>query len=259
MDTNFIPKLLELAAKYNAASDMNVTLEDGAVKVACDKGSFRFFYDFTSVMPDDGFQNVPLYHWQAQPKYIQLRGLIDRGMVEPALAMRIHHMVSHDAYTRTLKDIVVYEANLFEFITRAKLNKVFADFSGEIYTNCIMSCENNVKASMELGFLPDESEPVLLHEVVARTGIASDLPVDTQTVHYPIYVFKGKETITYNEIDYELYGMKNVEADMIRFILWALTDTARISDLITDYAHMENVYAAAVKSTATLAYTEVEG
>ena len=259
MDNNFIPKLLELAAKYNAASDVTVTLEDGAVKVACDKGSFRFFYDFTSVMPVDGFQNVPLYHWQAQPKYIQLRGLIDRGIVEPALAMRIHHMVSHDAYTKTLKDIVVYEANLFEFITRAKLNKVFADFSGKIYTNCIMSCENNVKASMELGFLPDESEPVLLHEVVARTGIASDLPVDTQTVHYPIYVFKGKETITYNEIDYELYGMKNVEADMIRFILWALTDTARISELIKDYAHMENVYAAAVKSSATLTYTEVEG
>ena len=259
MDNNFIPKLIELAAKYNAASDVTVTLEDGAVKVTCDKGSFRFFYDFTSVMPVDGFQNVPLYHWQAQAKYIQLRGLIDRGMVEPALAMRIHHMVSHDAYTKTLKDIVVYEANLFEFITRAKLNKVFADFSGEIYTNCIMSCENNVKASMELGFLPDESEPVLLHEVVARTGIASDLPVDTQTVHYPIYVFKGKETVTYNEIDYELYGMKNVEADMIRFILWALTDTARISELIKDYAHMENVYAAAVKSSATLAYTEVEG
>ena len=259
MDINFVSKLTELTAKYNAASLETVTIEDGAIKITCDKGKFRFFYDFSSGMPEDEYVNVPLYHWQAQPKYIQLRGLIDRGMVEPALAMRIHHMVSHDAYTKALKDIVVYEANLFEFITRAKLNRVFADFSGDVYTNCIMSSENNVKASMELGFLPDESEPVLLHEVVARTGIASDLPVDTQTVHYPIYVFKGKETITYNEIDYELYGMKNVEADMIRFILWALTDISRIPALIVDYTHMENVYAAAVKASAALAYTEVEG
>ena len=45
-----------------------------------------------------------------------------------------------------------------------------------VYTNCIMSTKNNLKASMELGFLPDGSEPVLLHEVVARSGIASDLP-----------------------------------------------------------------------------------
>ena len=46
MDANFIPKLLELAEKYRAAEDLKVSLEDGAVLVRCDKGSFRFFYDF---------------------------------------------------------------------------------------------------------------------------------------------------------------------------------------------------------------------
>lgn len=259
MDQNFIPKLAELAEKYAAASALEAELEDGAVKVKCDKGAFRFFYDFDRAFPADEYKNVPLYHWQAQPKYIQLRGLIDRHMVEPALAMRIHHMVSHDDFTRSLKDIIVFETNLFEFVTRASLSRVFADFSGSVYTNCIMSSENNVKASMELGFLPDGSEPVLLHEVVARTGIASDLPVDIQTVQYPIYVFKGKETVTYNEIDYELYGMRNVEADSIRFILWALTEAGRTDELIANYAHIEKVYAAACKASETLSYTEVEG
>lgn len=258
MDNNFVSSLLELAEKYNAAADLKVETEDGAVKVECDKGRFRFFYDFSKKIDNDEFVNVPLYHWQAQPKFIQLRGLIDRHMVEPALAMRIHHMVSHDDFTRTLKDIIVFESNLFEFITRSSLDRVFADFSGEVYTNCIMSTKNNVKASMELGFLPDGSEPVLLHEVVARTGIASDLPVDIQTVQYPIYVFKGRETVTYNEIDYELYGMRNVEADCIRFIIWALTDTARISELTENYAHIEKVYAAAVSASENLTYTYVE-
>ena len=73
-----------------------------------------FFYDFNRKWQEDSFTNVPLYHWQAQPKYIQLRGLLDRHMVEPALAMRIHHLVSHDEFTRTLKDIIVFESNLFE-------------------------------------------------------------------------------------------------------------------------------------------------
>lgn len=258
MDQNFIPHLCELAEKYNAADISNVLLENGAVLLSCDKGKYRFFYDFNSRLPDDDYINVPLYHWQAQPKYIQLRGLIDRHMVEPALAMRIHHLVSHDDFTRTLKDIIVFESNLFEFITRSQINRVFADFSGERYTNCIMSTKNNIKASMELGFLPDQSEPVLLHEVVARTGVASDLPVDIQTVQYPIYVFKGKETITYNEIDFELYGMKNVEADCIRFILWALSDKQRIDDLKNNYYHMEKVYMAAEAASNTLSYKAVE-
>ena len=259
MDANFIPKLLELTEKYRAAEDLKVSLEDGAVLVRCDKGSFRFFYDFNMEPRDDCYTPVPLFHWQAQPKYLQLRGLIDRGMVEPAPAMRIHHMVSHDAFTRTLKDIVVFEANLFEFITRSTIDHVFADFSGMVYTNYIMSTKNNLKASMELGFLPDGSEPVLLHEVVARSGIASDLPVDIQTVQYPIYVFKGEKTETYNEIDYELYGMNNTEADCIRFILWALTDSTRIQQLQADYAHLEKVWEAAEKASAVLSNTEVEG
>lgn len=258
MDEKFISSLFELAEKYNAAKIEEAETEQGAVRLSCDKGKFRFFYDFSMKMPEDEYVNVPLYHWQAQPKYIQLRGLIERRMVEPALAMRIHHLVSADEFTKTLKDIIIFESNMFEFITRSRLNRVFADFSGDRYTNCIMSTSNNVKASMELGFLPDGSEPVLLHEVVARTGIASDLPVDTQTVQYPIYVFKGKETTTYNEIDFELYGMRNVEADCIRFILWALSDSARIVELQKDHLHMEKVYSAAEKASEALSYTVVE-
>ncbi len=258
MNEKFISSLCELAEKYDAAKLKETETEQGAVKLSCDKGKYRFFYDFSMKLPEDDYVNVPLYHWQAQPKYIQLRGLIDRHMVEPALAMRIHHMVPADEFTGTLKDIIVFEANLFEFITRSRLNRVFADFSGDRYTNCIMSGSNNVKASMELGFLPDGSEPVLLHEVVARTGIASDLPVDIQTVQYPIYVFKGKETTTYNEIDFELYGMRNVEADCIRFILWALSDKERIAQLQKDHLHIEKVYSAAEKASKTLSYTVVE-
>lgn len=259
MDSNYIEKFKELADKYSAAAGIEVELVPGAVKVACDKGRFCFFYDFNQDFAFDGYRNVPLFHWQQKRKYSELRGLLDRKMVTPALAMRVHHIVPHDEFTGSLKDIIIFETNLFEFITRTRVNKVFADFSGEIYTNCIMSAENNVKASMELGFSPDGSAPVLLHEVVARTGIASDLPVDIQMVQYPIYVIKGKETKTYNEIDYELYGMDNTQADSIRFMLWALSEPSRIDELCADYAHTEKVYKAALASSAQLLYTQVEG
>lgn len=258
MDADFIPKLRELAEKYNAAQKLCAELEDGAVTVRCDKGAFRFYYDFSMDLPKDEYAAVPLYHWQAQPKYIQLKGLLDRKMVTPALAMRIHHLVPHGEFTRSLKDIFVFETELLQFITGQQVNKVFADFSGEVYTNCIMSTDGNVKASMELGFLPDGSEPVLLHELVCRNGVASDLPVDIQTVQYPIYVFKGKETLKYNEIDFELYGMDNTQADCIRFILAVLKAPERVKALQESIGHIEKVYQAAEKASAELCYTSVE-
>ena len=259
MDSKFIPYLTELAAKYSVAADVKVQLEEGAVKIDCDKGSYRFFYDFARELPCDGYRNVPLYHWQLKRRYVELRNILDTGMVVNALAMRIHHIVPRDEFTRTLKDIIVFESNLVEFVTHQKIQKVFSDFSGEVYANCIMSTDGNIKVSMELGFSPDGSEPVLLHEVIGKNGLACDVVVDTQTQQYPIYVFKGKETLKYTDIDAELYDMENTQVDSVRFILWALTDTARIDALCENYAHIEKVYEAALAANADVRYTTVEG
>lgn len=258
MDSKFIPYLKELAAKYSVANEVEVELEEGAVKVTCDKGAFRFFYDFSKPTVCDECRNIPLYHWQLKRRYVEMRNMLDTGLVKTPLAMRIHHIVSRDEFTKQLPDIVTFEANLVEFITHQKINKVFADFSGEVYTNCILSTDGNVKVSMELGFVPDGSEPVLLHEVICKTGIASDVVVDTQTQQYPIYVFKGKETLTYKDIDNELYDMDNTQVDSIRFILWALTDTSRMDALCENYAHMKKIYEAALKADKSVSYTDVE-
>lgn len=257
MDSNFSANLIKMAEKYSAAEDLKLELEDGAIKLKCDKGKFCFFYDFDKTFDFEGYVNVPVFHWQQKRRYSELKGLVDRKIVVPALAMRIHHVVPRDNFTRSLKDILIFETNLFEFVTGTLVDKVFADFSGDVYTNCIMSGENNIKASMELGFSPDGSQPVLLHEVVCRNGVASDLPVDTQMVQYPVYVLKGKETKVYNEVDFELYGMDNTEADCIRFVLWALSDLSRIDTLREEYAHLEQVCKAAQLSSGSLKYTNV--
>lgn len=259
MDSKFIPYLTELAAKYSVVSDLSVELEAGAVKLHCSKGDYRFFYDFTSAMPCDKYRNVPLYHWQLKRRYVELRNVVDNKLVEKPLALRIHHIVPKDAFTGSLKDIVTFEVDLVEFITHQRIDRVFADFSGDVYVNCIMSTDKGVKISMELGFSPEGSEPVLLHEVVAKTGIVSDVVVDTQTQQYPIYVFKGEQTIKYTDVDNELYDMDNDLVDSIRFILWALADTKRIDGLCESYAHNEKVYAAALRANADVSYTFVEG
>lgn len=259
MDSKFIPYLTEMAAKYSVAKDLSVELQDGAVKITCDKGAFRFFYDFNKALPQDDFRNVPLYHWQLKRRYVELRNILDNGMVTNPLAMRIHHIVPSDEFVRSLKDILVQECNLVEFITHQRINKIFSDFSGNIYANCIMSTEKNLKVSMELGFSPKGSEPVLLHEIIGKNGLACDVVVDTQTQQYPIYVFKGKETQKYTDIDAELYDMENTQVDIIRYLMWVLTDTSRIDALCENYVHIEKVCAATLAANANVRYTNVEG
>ena len=190
---------------------------------------------------------------------MELRNLLENKMVENPLAMRIHHIVPQDLFAHSLNDLIAFESDLLEFITGQKIERVFADFSEQTYTNCIFSTEKNIKASLELGFSPPASEPVLLHEIVARSGIVSDVAVDTQTQQYPIYVFKGPQVEHYADIDQELYGLENTAADCVRFILAVLANPESISGLREQRAHLQCVCKAAQKASMELSYTKVEG
>lgn len=255
-DKRFVPFLTELAQKYSVVKELSVVLEDGSVLVRCEKGDLRFVHDF-GAQPQPG--DLPLFHWRNKRRYIELRNIVEQKLVEKPLALRIHHIVPPDGFTRSLEDILVMETDLLEFITGQKVRRVFADLSGRTYTNCIFSTDGNIKASLELGFSPEGSEPVLLHEVVARRGIASDVAVDTQTQQYPIYVFKGPQTEHYTDIDQELYGLDNTQADCIRAILAVLMRPESAKALQEQWTHLRRVCQAVERSSRELNYTEVEG
>lgn len=254
----FAGYLQEMAQKYSIAAGLTVAFEEGAVLVDCDKGAYRFFYHFGKEPAQDGRTNVPLLHWRNNRKYVEIRNVLAQSLVEKPLALRIHHVVAKDELTNTLADILAYEADLIAFVTGQKVDKIFADYSGERYVNCIASA-GGIKASLEIGFLPQGSEPVLLHEVIAKTGIVSDVVVDTQVTQYPVSVFKGDKTETYNDIDFELYGLAVPLGHCVRFILAVLADTSRIPALCDDFAHLRQAIRAAENSGAQRAYAKVEG
>lgn len=255
-ENKFAAYLKELAAKYSVAGGLEVSTDGEKVSIACDKGNYHFYFDFSKI-PDAPENAVPLFHWRNKRKYIELKNILKTKMIEDPRGIRVHHIVPKDQFNRSLLNIIVNEVDLAEFITGQKVDRIFADFSSEAYTNCIVSTSGNLKISMELGFSPKGSEPVLLHEIIARTGIASDVVVDTQMQQYPIYVIRGKDIAHYNEIDNELYGLDNTQADCIRFILSVLSDTEVMPDLQKDWRHLLSVYAAAKKATQVLEYTEV--
>lgn len=249
MDEKYAAHLAELAVKYSAAEDgLKTGFEPGAVLVQCSKGNFRFFYDFSAELPDDAFVNVPLFYGRSRRRYQELKHILDMQMIREPVAMRIKHIASRDLFTAGMRELMTSESDLAEFILGQRVTEVFADLHGEEYMNCIASTECGVKISMELGFLPEGSEPVILHEIVARTGIASDVAVDTQTQQYPVYVFRGEKTVTYSDMDAELYGLSPAQTDSIRFVLWALSEQGRIEQLKQDAEHETNVWSAVKRS-----------
>ncbi len=253
----FVSSLEELSKKYSVVNEMYVSFRPGRIVIRCGKGRFAFVYDFAADGPEPDAEFVPMLHWRNKRKYTELKSILDAKIIEDPRGMRIHHIVPRDEFAASLKNLIIYETDLAEFLTGQSVRHIFADFTGDVYTNCIASTSGNIKISMELGFSPAGSEPVLLHEVIARTGIASDLAVDTQMVQYPIYVINGERVTHYNEIDNELYGLDNTQAECIRYILDVLRDTGSVAGLQAQYRHLNAVYAAAQRTKDALKYEEV--
>jgi len=256
--TLFVPYLKNLTEKYSLATGLTAEFSKSAIDIKCDKGEFHFYYDFSEVPAEKtGISNVPLFYWRNKRKYKELKNIVTEGLIGKPLSMRVQHIVAPDEYVQNIVNVFCYEADLTEYLVDQKINKIFADSYKDKYMNCIISTEGEIKASMELGLSLKESEPVILHEIVAKEGIASDDDVYSQIQQYPIYVFKGKETLTYNDIDNELYGLENTQADCIRFIMDVLQDPSKIEQLNIEAVHLKNLYVAAKESNSKKEYTGV--
>ena len=249
----FASKLEELNEKYSITNPVSVSFEDGAILTETEDGRrYRFYYTFSDLGACEEEGQIPLLHWRVKRRYTELKNLLTQGMVKKPLASRIHHMVSPDDFTHSLADIIFMECDLIEWITDNRIDSAFASMKDQ-YMNGILSTDGNVKVSMELGLLPEGSEPVLLHEIIAKTGILSDTVVDTQIEQYPVYVYRGKETVIYTDIDYELYGLTQTECDAIRFILNFLSNPEMKTELQEKARHLSQVIAACMKAQKEMA------
>lgn len=249
MVNNIREKLLELSSKYKVADISNIDFEEDNIVVDCAKGKFKFFQ--TSLQEDsEEYIDIPLFHWRNKRRYIELRNILVENIVEEPVGMRVKHIRSDGS----LDDLLIREMDLLEFILGDKIVKVFSSVDIENqYCNLVLSTEKGIRASMELGIVPNIVEPIEMHEIICRTGIASDLVVDTQIEHYPIYVYSKDKVKVYTDIDYELYGIENDQADLIRYILHVLDNISQIESLKSKYTHYTKLKKAVYKSNTLVA------
>lgn len=247
---NLNSAIKDLAAKYQLAKIANITSFENSITVECNKGSFNFFSDFSR--EECGETDVPLFSWRNQRRYQEMRNNLQDGIVEDPVGMRIKHIAP---WGTALVNVFVQEVDLAQWILGEEIERVFASISHE-YCNAIFSTEEGIKISAELGAAQTKT-PILLHEIIAKTGVITDTAVDTQVEHYPIYLYNSKGTTIYNDVDFELYGLSYDEIAKVRFIASVLAEPKLVQALQNSYQQAKKVYKAAVSAAEKLENTAV--
>lgn len=246
MERDLSSAIKDLAAKYQLAKIEKITSNPTGITIACDKGVFNFFSDFSGEMPQEGTA-VPLFPWRSERRYFEMRKNLSDGIVQDPVGMRIKHIAPSGT---TLANLLVQEVDLAQWILGDRVNKVFASIADD-YCNAIFSTEKGIKISAEIGTAQTKT-PILLHEIIAKTGVVMDTAVDTQIEHYPIYLYNNQGTTTYNDVDFELYGLSYHEIATVRFIASVLAEPEIIAELQQAYQQTRAVFESAEKSAKTL-------
>lgn len=237
--------LRELAFKYDAARVSGFEEVPGGYQVASDKGVFTFVYDPQRLTGEA----VPLMQWRVKRRFTEMAGLLKAGTVQKPLAIRVKSIREEGSLGGGLLMVLLREMDVCEqLLSGDKIVKVFSVPDAEhAYMNALCATERGVKISMELGISPAQEGPVEMHEIVCRTGIITDVAVDTQTEQYPIYVYGKQGTKLYADTDFELYGMEEIQRDCVRFMLRALAEADTLDRLRADAARQLDLARRALK------------
>ncbi len=242
-----------LLAKYEIARviDMQEVDPGKGMVVVTSRGAFQFFSDFTQEaplrdetapasadLPDDPLLRttiqVPLFTWRSERRYQEMRNVLRDDLVGKAVGMRIKHIAPEPA---ELQDLLVREIDLAQWILGKRVEQVFAAMNGDTYCNAVLSMGDGTKLSAEIG-VSKTKESIVLHEIVATRGTIADVAVDTQVVHYPVYVYSSNGTASYNDVDFELYGLDYARIALVRFIVETVARSEAVAELQDAYRHV---------------------
>ena len=215
----FILLLTNLFKRYNLGEISGVSLEDYSEKIyfKLANKAYEFISDFSKIitLKNEGHVlTLPVMYWRNERKYIEMKNLLKEKQVHKPVGMKIKNI----SITDKIDNILIKELDIIEWILDDKIIAVYANGFKNRYFNIITSTKNNIKVSMEIGRVKNGSD-ISMHEIIAQKGVITDQPVDTQTSHYPVYVYTNNAAEIYNDIDFELYGLKYYDVARIRYVL----------------------------------------
>ncbi len=189
---------------------------------------------------------VPLQPWRSDRRYVELYKLVDTNTIENVCLLRFSHMT--DGQT-PLSATLYREFDLVEFIGHGRITSLNAVFTEGRTGNVIVKLDNGVIGSVEVGnLLPAGKSDLERHEVVARRGVANDLPMDVQIPLQSIYTYTEDGEAGYRDVDFELYGFSELEIALIRARYEFYKDTAKSEWHLKQHAHLSALVSAAFES-----------
>lgn len=193
-----------------------------------------------------GAEDIPLQIWRSDRRFTELAKLVDNQTIENVCLLRFSHMTDSDT---TLDAILYEEFDLCEFIAKGEITSLHAVFTDNHTGNIIIKLSNKVIESVEVGnLLPDGKSDIERHEVVARRGVANDIPVDVQIPQQSIFTFTTDGETGYRDVDFELFGFSEKEIHHIRSRYDFYKDTSKAEELRKKHFHLSSLAEAAFLS-----------
>ena len=199
--------------------------------------------------PEDLDVDLPLQPWRCGRKYIELEKLVSSGTLEHPCLLRFCHLT--DAGT-SLEDLLYREYDLAEFISCRRIVALHATFTDGRSGNVIITMDNGIIGSVEVGNLLPESQPeVDRHEIIARRGVGSDIVVDTQIPQQSVYLMTEDAPAVFTDTDSELFGLDDKQIERVRAKFAFLKDRETAGWHAAQDAHIAHAVQVALEANET--------
>ncbi len=203
-------------------------------------------------------QTVPLRPWRSERRFIELKRLVDEQTIVPVLMCRFACLT--DGETMPLAATLYREFDLAEWLVGAPIAGVYAAIDRDRAANVILRLSNDVVCSVETGTTLPPGSPIHdRHELIARRGVASDRPVDTQVAQSSIFTWTDSGTQQYTDTDDELFGLDQDQVSLVRSAYEVLCRPEYVSELRAEHARLRQLVELAYESDRLRQRMTVEG
>lgn len=167
-------------------------------------------------------KEIPLLPWRCQRRFTELRDLVRQGRIEDVSVIRVSHITKKGT---PLDKILRRELDICSFLLDSPAKVEHKVYGGSFVCNMVATLANGVVCTIEAAAtLPETAGIIDKHEIIARRGVACDRTVDTQVPQSSVYVFSDCGVETYTDTDYELYGLSEEDAAVVRQAFLSATD-----------------------------------
>ena len=163
---------------------------------------------------------VKLLPWRKERRFVELKKLAEGGTLEDVSTLRFAYFSGK----KSLKQELYRELDLAAYLGNAKIKSLFTTRNGET-ANVVLRLADGKSCCIECSaILPENTEDMDRHEIIARRGVASDRVVDTQVPQASIYKFTAEGEERFTDTDTELFGFELEEILLIRAAFAVLSD-----------------------------------